>query len=652
MSDVMELEARLKNLISSEMQNIIKSIEDVTKKNTESSKKQKKDNDVITQSVSELEKSWNIAKIAATSFVSALGAMAILNRVSSWMKQARQEAKDNLQVNLQLTSSLGFASAALEKQQDILGKKLLIDDAIIGRIQTSISYFTKDEDQIKRLTKATLDFSAATGMDATSASMLLGRSIENGGIMLSRYGLKIKETNDVHERAEFIIDAVNKKFKDQAEMVAMSKDGWDRLGVTMGDVLQTMGQKIFNPWSNFEGDTQNEKMKKYFQSILDNQNEYDNKRVNQAKLFLANYVSEEEGKRRGLEQFKKDQNDREIEETKKIVNEVMQLTTEGKIRLLEIEREKRLKDVSNTEEGSRQKVEIEKLYNLKISELQNQLANESINLQKKVADNANSLLNQINRIHDQEVQNSIESLKLIYEASEADIKANNDQAERTSNNMYVIMQRKFKASEQDKKDKDDQKKKDDELRKNKIENIQFGEEAVFSSLKNIARATKANSGVQKTLDIAQATASTALAVTKAMAPGLKWQIPFIIAMGATQIALIASQKYQYGGVVPGNKTSGDQVPAMMNSGEMVLTLGQQGNLFNLLSRPNQISNSTSNQNSTNNNSAINLHINVGNNGNYDMNAARYTVDSLVPLLGDALVKAKNEGRLRSYESAR
>jgi hypothetical protein len=652
MPDVMELEARLKNLISGEMQNIVKSIDDVTKKNTESSKQQKKDNSLTEQSISKLSDSWNIAKIAAAGFIGAMGAMSILNKVTELIKGARQENKEWLQVQYQLKSSLGYSSSALVEQTQALQKNLAIEDDVIATIQEKISFFTKDEEQIKRLTQATLDFSAATGMDANSAAMLLGRSIENGGVLLSRYGLKIKETNDEFERAELIINAVNEKFKNQAEMVAMSKDGWDRLGISIKSVLQNIGNVTFNPWAFTPGNTEMEKMKNYYEFVVSENSMANEKIKARARLFLANYVSEEEGKRKGLENFKKEQNEREIEETKKIVNEVLQLTNEGKIKLLEIERDKRIKSVSNTEEGTRQKIEIEKLYTLKISELQNQLAEESMMLQKKVSDNSNRVLDQVNSAYEKEVKASIEAMKLLYEASEADIKANNDHAESQQKNISIIMNRKLKAKEQEKKDVDELKKKDDDARKSKIENTQLIADSSIGTLKNFAKASKASSALQKTLDIAQASANTAIAVSKALTPGLQWQIPFIIALGASQIALIASQKYEYGGIVPGNKTSGDRVPVMVNSREMILTLGQQENLFNMLSRPNQIYNSSSNQNSTNSNTAIHLNINVGNNGNYDMSAARYTVDQLTPIIGEALVKAKNEGRLRQYENSR
>jgi hypothetical protein len=163
---------------------------------------------------------------------------------------------------------------------------------------------------------------------------------------------------------------------------------------------------------------------------------------------------------------------------------------------------------------------------------------------------------------------------------------------------------------------------------------------MIGSLKQVAAASKASSTVQKGLDIAQATAATALAVTKSLST--PWMIPFILATGMAQVALITQQKYAGGGIVGGGSPSrGDVIPAMLTPGEMVLNGNQQSNLFNMLQRPN-VSNSNS----------VNLNINVAQGGTYDMNAARYTVDQLVPVLGDALVKAKNEGRLRNYEAAR
>jgi hypothetical protein len=185
-----------------------------------------------------------------------------------------------------------------------------------------------------------------------------------------------------------------------------------------------------------------------------------------------------------------------------------------------------------------------------------------------------------------------------------------------------------------------QKKTDEKTYEDKINAIDYQGNYMMNSISMVAKASKASAGVQKGIDIAQATANTALAVSKNLAT--PWMIPFIIAMGGAQVALIAQQKYAGGGLVGGgNPSQGDIVPAMLTPGEMVLNGQQQSNLFNQLNRPN-VSNSN----------AVNLNISVGNGGTYDMNAARYTVDQLVPIIGDALIRAKSQGRLRDYENAR
>jgi len=187
-----------------------------------------------------------------------------------------------------------------------------------------------------------------------------------------------------------------------------------------------------------------------------------------------------------------------------------------------------------------------------------------------------------------------------------------------------------------------EKERQDTLAQNSIANMEQGANYTFSTLKQLASATKASSAVQKSLDIAQATANVYIGITKAISTERYWEIPFITALGFAQVANISAQKYASGGIVPGNTTSGDRVPALLNSREAVFTMEDQRTLFDMIRRPQSVDNSQS----------VNLNISVGNGSNYDMAAARYTVDQLVPILGDALVRAKNEGRLRQYETSK
>jgi hypothetical protein len=87
----------------------------------------------------------------------------------------------------------------------------------------------------------------------------------------------------------------------------------------------------------------------------------------------------------------------------------------------------------------------------------------------------------------------------------------------------------------------------------------------------------------KATAIAEATANTAVGVTKAYAQG--GVLGFITGAGITlaglaQIATIKEQKFAKGGIVNGAE-SGDQVQVRANGGEMVLTKQQQANLFSM-----------------------------------------------------------------------
>ena len=70
MSEVMEIEARIKDLITGELKNITKVMEDTARKGEDTSKRQASSNSVVSKSVMDLKSSWNIASIAATSLVS------------------------------------------------------------------------------------------------------------------------------------------------------------------------------------------------------------------------------------------------------------------------------------------------------------------------------------------------------------------------------------------------------------------------------------------------------------------------------------------------------------------------------------------------------------------------------------------------------
>jgi hypothetical protein len=208
---------------------------------------------------------------------------------------------------------------------------------------------------------------------------------------------------------------------------------------------------------------------------------------------------------------------------------------------------------------------------------------------------------------------------------------------------FLVEQRhKLELDTLDKKTQKDKQDRDKQTEQKKYATMQATTDYTIGSLQTIATAVKSTSGVQKTLDIAQATANVYIGVTKAIASGQLWKVGLIVATGMAQVANISKLKYAQSGIVPGNSTVGDRQMAMVNSREMILNSRDQAALFDLIKRPNSVDNS----------SQVSLNINLGTDAQYDMRAARYTVDQLAPIIGEVLLKAKTEGRLRQYEGAR
>ena len=166
-------------------------------------------------------------------------AKAIGSLISAYGKQELAERK--------LSQALGFTSQALLTQASALQETTTFgDEAIIG-VQALIGAFTKDEEQIKELTKTTLDLAAAKGMDLTAAADLVSKSFGSSTNALSRYGIQVEGAVGSSERLENLTGNVAALFGGQAVAQADTMTGSiEQMKNAMGDTAETMGE-IFEP---------------------------------------------------------------------------------------------------------------------------------------------------------------------------------------------------------------------------------------------------------------------------------------------------------------------------------------------------------------------------------------------------------------------
>ena len=162
---------------------------------------------------------------------------AVSKLISAYAEQELAEKK--------LSAALGFTSQALLTQASALQQQTAFgDEAIIG-VQALIAAFTKDEDKIKELTKATLDLSAAKGMDLTAAADLVSKSFGSATNALSRYGITVEGAVGSTERLEMLTGNVAELFGGQAVAQADTLSGSiDQMKNAIGDTAEAMGEGL------------------------------------------------------------------------------------------------------------------------------------------------------------------------------------------------------------------------------------------------------------------------------------------------------------------------------------------------------------------------------------------------------------------------
>jgi len=169
-----------------------------------------------------------------------------VKKVVSFFMDARKEAQENIKVNAQLSSSLGFVSSKLNEQATALGKLLIIDDDEVKKVQVRLSNYTKEESALKSLTEAVMYLATAKDMDLTSAAEMVGRALADDGAEMAKLKIKIDGVAGSSERAASITNGLTLKFKDQAIAVAGAKDEIDRWSVWWDQLKEDFG-KIFQP---------------------------------------------------------------------------------------------------------------------------------------------------------------------------------------------------------------------------------------------------------------------------------------------------------------------------------------------------------------------------------------------------------------------
>lgn len=153
----------------------------------------------------------------------------------------QQNAEKTLEV------AIGGTNQALLDQASALQKVTVFgDEAIIG-VQAMIGSFIKDEEQIKKATKATLDLAQAKGMDLKAAGDLVSKTLGSSTNAMSRYGIEVNGAVGSTERLESLTQNIQRLFGGQAAAAATTMSGRiQQMKNAFGD-LQEVTVKLIAP---------------------------------------------------------------------------------------------------------------------------------------------------------------------------------------------------------------------------------------------------------------------------------------------------------------------------------------------------------------------------------------------------------------------
>jgi len=202
--------------------------------------------DMFTATMNKAQSSMGSLGAAASKLMSHWKALVVtLAGVGYAMYKAIDAAMEQETAEKKLAVSLGYHSQALLDQASALQKVTRFGDEQIIDAQARLAMFIKDENQIKALTRVTLDLAAAKGIDLSSAADLVAKSVGTSTNALARQGVAIEGVAGSSERAASAIAGLNRLFGGQAVAEADTFSG--RLSIMKnqwGEVLEEIGNVI------------------------------------------------------------------------------------------------------------------------------------------------------------------------------------------------------------------------------------------------------------------------------------------------------------------------------------------------------------------------------------------------------------------------
>lgn len=185
------------------------------------------------------------AKTKFSSLASAISAMFAGLAIGSFLKSSVEAFYESEKAAAGLEQQLGYTSDALFEYAAAIQNTTVFEDDSVVAAMTRIAAFTKDEEQIKALTQASLDLAAAKGMDLASASDMVAKSFGSETNALARSGIEVNAVAGSTERLYQVTEGIARLYGGQASAQAQTYGGkMEILKNKFGDLKEQIGQQL------------------------------------------------------------------------------------------------------------------------------------------------------------------------------------------------------------------------------------------------------------------------------------------------------------------------------------------------------------------------------------------------------------------------
>lgn len=174
------------------------------------------------------------------------GIQAVVNYTMQATEAFRTQERAVLSLNNTLANA-GLYSEQYSQEIQALARSIQsysnYGDEVIIKAQALGQAYIGQTKITEQLTKATVDFAAATGMDLEQAFTLVGKSIGSPTNALARYGIQLNKNMSDSEKMIAIATQLGNRYEGQAKQMANASI---QLKNAVGDLAEAFGS-IFNP---------------------------------------------------------------------------------------------------------------------------------------------------------------------------------------------------------------------------------------------------------------------------------------------------------------------------------------------------------------------------------------------------------------------